>query len=253
MEGASARLTRALLAEARETAVLLPGEGSTAALVDCVLRDVLGRQRDGDGSSAVAVQRGATATVARTVIARARGSGALVFSGASLSLTDVRVDDTRGKAGDGTKGTGQHVQGGGAIDGERVAIRRAREVGLLAIEEGSRATLADVRVEDTLQRDCAATTCPDVGFGDGVVAALGASISLVRFVIARNARVGVLSAGEVRLRRGRIAGHPIGANVRPGGTDPAAWTEDVRFEDNERDVDAALLPIPDAAQPPPPR
>ena len=190
----------------------------------------------------------ADVTLERVMLLRNRGTGVIVSSASTMTLTDVLVQGTRGFASDDLKGTGLHAQRGGVITGSRVAVLANREVGILAIEGDSRITLSDVRVQGTLQRACALTTCPDVTFGDGLVAATNAQITLERFVVLDNARVGVLiGGGTVDLHIGRVSGNPIGANVQSPDFDIMRLSDGVVFSENGRNLDTMLLPVPDSS------
>lgn len=248
LEGSSAELERVLFSGHLETGVFATGTGSRVTLRDALIRDTEGRVSDGYGGSGVAASSNAGVTLERVMLVRNRGTGVIVSSASTLALTDVLVRDTRGFASDGLKGTGLHAQRGGVITGARVAVLANREVGLLAIEGDSRITLTDVRVEGTQQRECATTTCPDATFGDGLVAATNAQIVLDHFVVADNARVGVLvGGGTVDLHVGRVSGNPIGANLQTPGFDLMRLSDAVAFTDNGRNLDTMSLPIPDSS------
>jgi len=248
IEGSSAVLERVFMSGHRESGVLASGSGSRVTLRDVAITNTEGRVSDGGGGSGIAVQMSADATLERVVLQRNRGTGLIVGSSSTMTLSDLVVRDTRGFARDGLKGTGLHVQLGGLITGARVAVIANHEVGILAIERDSRVMLSDVRVEGTQQRECVTTTCPDVAFGDGLVAAIEAQITLERFVIADCARVGVLvGGGSVDLRAGRVSGNPIGANVQTPEFDFMRLTDGVVFSDNGRNLDTMLLPVPSSS------
>jgi hypothetical protein len=248
IEGSSAELDRVLLSGHLETGVLASDPGSAIVLRDTVVRDTEGRASDGYGGSAIAAQSSASVTLERVMLLRSRGTGVIVSSAATMTLTDVLVRDTRGFASDELKGTGLHAQRGGVITGSRVAVLANREVGILAIEGGSRVELSDVQVAGTQQRECALTTCPDVTFGDGLVSAIDAQIVLTRFVVADNARVGALvGGGSIDLHTGRVSGNPIGANIQTPAFDVLRLSDGVVFTGNGRNLDTNLLPVPSSA------
>ncbi len=245
IEGSSAVLERVFMSGHRETGVLASGSGSRVTLRDVVITDTEGRVSDGGGGSGIALQMNAEATLERVLLRRNRGTGLIVGSASTMTLSDLVVRETRGFAHDGLKGTGLHVQLGGLITGARVAVLANREVGILAIERDSRVMLSDVRVEGTLERECVTTTCPDVAFGDGLVAAIDAQITLERFVIADCARGGVVVGGaSVDLHGGRGSGNPIGANVQTPEFDFMRLADGVVFSDNGRNLDTMSLPVP---------
>ena len=49
------------------------------------------------------------------------------------------------------------------------------------------------------------------------------------------------------LHHGEVSGNLIGANVQTEDFELARLQDDVTYADNERDLDTALLPVPDPA------
>ncbi len=89
------------------------------------------------------------------------------------------MENGAGSPRDGLLGGGIFVQEDGVVRGSRVAVERAREVGVVALSGGS-IELSQIQVRETLPRRCASTTCPDAGLGHGV-AAIDGSVTLVDF------------------------------------------------------------------------
>jgi hypothetical protein len=131
----------------------------------------------------------------------------------------------------------------------RAHIEASRGAGLIAFDTETRVTATDLRVVGTLPFDCEATGCPGAGFG---VATRGATLDVERFVLEGNALAGaqVSRAGSLTLRDGVIADHPIGVNVQDAPFDEGAILDAVELRDNERNLDAQMLPIPEPVMPP---
>jgi hypothetical protein len=56
--------------------------------------------------------------------------------------------------------------------------------------------------------------------------------------------VQVADGGALDLVRGVVRGHPIGANVQVPDYDFDRLTTEVAYVDNDRNIDATLLPLP---------
>ena len=245
-DGAALDLTRVHVSGSREAAILATDPGSHVTLRHVVIEGTRGRASDGGGGSAIALQAGAAADLAQTLLDDSRGVALFLSSGSSVSLVDVTVRATGSEESDGRFGHGLHVQGGSAVDGERVWVDGSRSSGITALGAGSMVRLVDARVSDTRERECAATTCPELGFGDGVLSSLDATIDFERFVVEGSARAGVhVANGLMDLRQGSIVGNAIGAAIQTPGFDVARISDGVIFADNGRNVDMTSLPLPE--------
>jgi len=141
----------------------------------------------------------------------------------------------------GFTGRGANIQLGGGFDCTRCVFRECAEVGVFLHGEGGFSTLRELVVENTMVGDTS-------GAAMGVVAVLGAIGDVERFVIHRNAVAGLqmASGGNLNIRDGVVAEHPIGVNVQDATADPANLTDRVVYRDNERNLDSSGLPVPAA-------
>jgi len=245
-DGAQVELTQVLFGGNRELGLMIADESTTTALADVVVRGTLGRERDDLFGGGLAAQGGATVTAARTLLSGNLGIGAFAGSGSTLSLMDATVLDTESEGATGRFGVALQAQGGARVDGARIVVERSRQAALTAAEMGTVLTLSDLRVTDTRERACAATDCPDLGFGDGLISTLDAWIEVSRFVVGGSARAGVVIAGgTMDLHAGEIVGNPIGANVQTPGFDVMRISDGVAFRDNDRNLDMSALPLPE--------
>jgi hypothetical protein len=114
---------------------------------------------------------------------------------------------------------------------------------------GSRVVARNVEIENTLPNACSEAGTCDGGAGFGA-SADGGSIELSDFSIRSNALAGVqiTDGGSADLARGVIANNPIGVNVQDDPDyDFGRLTQDVRFVDNDRNIDSSVVPLPDTS------
>jgi hypothetical protein len=137
------------------------------------------------------------------------------------------------------------VQTGAVATVERALVRDNREVAVVAASPSTMLTLFDLVVERTAARACAPAACPEAGIGVGSY--LGASLRVERFRISDNHLIGLQVAedGEMDLANGLVSGHPVGVNVQVEGYDVMRLSNGVVFRDNETNLDARSLPVPD--------
>jgi hypothetical protein len=136
--------------------------------------------------------------------------------------------------------------GQGTANLERVLFHN--NVGGAILAFGELATLRgeDVTVTRTLERDCARTECIDEGLGIGVAAVDGADVTLTRFAVRQSALCGiqVVGASSLALADGLVSDNTIGLNVQSATVDLDALARSVVFINNERNLDSAVLPVP---------
>lgn len=204
------------------------------------------------------VANGSFVTVERLALTENRAQGLLVVSGehliggtgsvAMLDASDVAIIDTRSIEVDGVtglRGIGLNI-GGGAISIRRGLVRGNREVGILVMYPESQVDLQDVLIDQTKAQDCAETTCRETGAGMGITTAREGQLSLQRFRISHNALCGlqIADGALVTLAEGEISDNPIGANVQDEGYDLDLLSNDVRYVDNDVNMNDAPLPVP---------
>ncbi len=163
--------------------------------------------------------------------------------------TDLAISDTSGFEGEGNIGRAIDVEGGAAIELERVRIARSRGHGVIALG-GSSLALRELAMEDTDALSCAATSCPATAYGVGV-SAYGSRLSLDRFALRRAALCGVHLAppADVDLMHGLVAATPIAVCLDDPGYDTRRLSDDVLFVDNGRNLEAVSLPVPPPVPP----
>jgi hypothetical protein len=196
-----------------------------------------------------------------------RGRGIEALLGAELALERVRVEDnidvgfmvsqsgavvsdllvagTAPQPDSGWYGRGIIATGEGVtVEGERVHVVDNTEIGVYV--GVGRVTLSDVRIERTGPQPCH-LDCMGRHGGVGVFALDAGVAGLARFVIAENALAGLVLAngGRAPLTDGSIESHPVAVHAGDSAEAALAEIHDVVFVDNDRNVDATVLPLPD--------
>lgn len=242
-------LRRTSLTGPRQFAIAAGDPGAVVVLEDVTIAGV--RPHPSAVTSAgLELSAGARAELRRVLVSDVSGM-AILADGATTSaqLEDVTIEDLRGHLG-GTFGRALQLQRGATATLARVAIARAREVAL-AVTSGASARATDLAIRETLERECAVTTCAEAPAGMGIVA-LGATLTLERFAIERSRLCGVQIAdeGAIDARSGYVRANRIGACLQVPGYDPGRLSDGVVYLDNERNIDSTTLPVPDAFAPP---
>jgi hypothetical protein len=121
-----------------------------------------------------------------------------------------------------------------------------REVAFFVATETTHAVVTDLLVQNTRERACADTTCPDFRGGNAVGAFLGATMDMSRFVLSQGKLCGlqVATDGQVDLLDGVMRDHPIGVCLQNEGYELDRLTNGVRFVDNGVNLESTSLPVP---------
>ncbi|MGF1465441.1 MAG: hypothetical protein ACFCGT_04840 [Sandaracinaceae bacterium] len=246
--GAALTLTRGLIAHNRDAGVFAALPRTRVTLVDVAVVDTQPKEVDGDNGVGLAVQDGASLVLERGLVGRNRDVGVFVAGvGASASLTDVTVADTRARQGDGAFGRAVGVQEAARLTVERGVFERSLELGVYVTGADTMATLTDVAVRSTRQSACApgcATGANVAGINVGVFD--GGEARLVRFVLAEADVCGVHITGDsvLRLTDGVVREHPIAICLQSPGYPIALLNDGVRYEANDVRLEATTLPVP---------
>jgi hypothetical protein len=177
------------------------------------------------------------------------GTVGFAISGEATEVTgsNVSIEDTQAQAIDGEFGYGLEVSGGATLDLGAVRLADNRGLGVVVAGAGSIATLEEIVIEDTRERDCVADACAPLG--NGLDALYDGSMSVSRFRISGNPFCGVQIAlgGTLDLSDGVVAGNAVGANVQTEGFDLTRIQKNVRWTDNVVDLDSSDLALPEPA------
>jgi hypothetical protein len=149
-----------------------------------VVRDV-GRSPDGTSGRGVTVEVGGQLTLERTLIENVYDQGIFVAGeDSSASLTDVAVVEV-GPESSGEFGRGLAVEDGAQVQGDRVVVKRAQDLGVFALNAGTHVQLDRAVIRET--RGHAMTGA----VGRGLSVHDGARASLRQSWLDRNRDVGV--------------------------------------------------------------
>ncbi|MEM1415006.1 MAG: right-handed parallel beta-helix repeat-containing protein [Myxococcota bacterium] len=188
--GGRLSLERGLIADCLDYGVSAITDG-VAELRDLVVTGVRGRPPDEDGNFAGAglvTGRGGALTLERGFLFANRGYGVATIDG-SVTLGDVRVEDTRVVSGASRGGIGLHANAGFmGING--AVIEGSHETGLLLLSSAT-ADLSDLVVRDTqgLQDG-------PLRLGTGIFLGGGARTDLRRALVEGNRSVGIVVVEE---------------------------------------------------------
>jgi hypothetical protein len=245
-QGARADVERIVLERNRECGLLVADPRSRLDLRDAVVRDTDEEEGTRDFGRGIMVQESGHLAAARVRLERNEDIGVGIL-GATATLEDLEVIDTRSRAIDGWTGRGLEVGFGSEVTGARVRLAGNRDVGLIVGSPGTTLRLTDLEVTGTLERACVETDCSDAGNGFGIAVLLDAILDVDRFALCDSALGGLQIArgGQVDLHRGVVERNPIGVNLQVSGYDVSRLQDRVTYRDNERNLDATELPVPD--------
>ncbi len=171
IRGAALDAERVVVLRAADTGLRVRDRGTRARLVDLLIADAAPFQ-DGAPGRGIEIASGAEVELERALLVR-NGDG-IVVEDATLKLTDLRVAESTAQP-----GMALVAQGAADVQGDRLHVDRANEVGVHVRGAGSRAILRDVIVEGTTQR-------ADGTFGAGLYAYEMGRIEATRVVLRDN-------------------------------------------------------------------
>jgi len=221
---------------------------SRGTFSDVTLRDVAARP-DGTYGRGFEVQ-GTVVTIQRLLIEGAHGTGLLTGTGSSTTASHVEILDTFSNGPLLLSGHAVTVNSGAEAVITHARFLDNREATVVVFEEGSNLELTDVQIRRSLPRQCTDPRCAGFGGGIGLGIYEGGRATARDFIIAESALIGVqLARGELDLIDGEISGNPIGINLQVPDYPLESRTTRVSFRDNGRNIDAEILPLPDAVAP----
>ncbi len=251
--GAHVDASRLLIAESHEVGLLVHGEGTVVSLVGSVVRGTRPRTVDDRFGRGVVVQNGAHFDAQGLIVDESRDFGIFAMSlGTELTLADTAVLRTQPQASDGANGRGIGIQQEALVDGNRVRIDGAWQLGVVAASD-ARLELRNVDIANVGNVPCMNDACPEEALGYGAGAA-SATLRLEGFQIHDTATCGVFlspldefgGVPAVDLRSGTVSMSAIGACVQVEGYDLDRLTTDVAYRDNGTNLDSTMLPVPQA-------
>jgi len=175
-----------------------------------------------------------------------RQSGVAIGTAPSATVRDVVVRNLTT-----TNDITGHGVAFGSTNGvmmERVRVERVRGVGVAAVT-GATVMADHLLVQDVEERDCDPAVCGSQG-GSGVVSISGSTFTASGFAVRRVALCGLHaeSGAEIAASSGEVVESTIGACV-DDDYDLSRLMDDVRYRDNEANLDSGGLAVPDVALP----
>jgi hypothetical protein len=200
--------------------------------------------------TAVAVYLGGALEGDRMEIATHRQTGVVAADeGTTVAVDELHVDNGRGVPKDGTFGHGVDVLDGARFEAREVELEAVRGAGLRALGPAARVELGSLSVRDMDPLQCKPECSLLEGglvLGDGATAAMRAltvdGVPGCGFFVGDGAR---LDVDEGTVRRSTI-----GACIFSEAQDIEALARRLRFEDNERNLDAVSVPVPSVSSVP---
>jgi len=187
--GATLDGTRVIFGDNHDVGVIVGQAGSSARLVDSVVRDTRAQELDFGGGRGLNVQE-AGRLVAERLLVDGNLEIGLVASGpgTELTLTDVIVRDTAARERDGMLGRGIELQDGAHLAANRLVVRGNRHTGIFAADDRT-----EIVLEDAVVRNTAPQSSDDRG-GRGVNVQAGALVTAARLLVSSNHEVGIFAS-----------------------------------------------------------
>ncbi len=244
----SAQLERVLLEDNEQAGLVIVGATADAEITDLIIRGTRGQTSDGRFGRGMYLGDGSHARATSVLVEDNHETGiGADGAGTSLTLESVVVRRTESEAASGQFGVGLVAQNGATVNVQGGFFTDNREITIAARGDGTTVELVDVEVRDTAERACATSSCSGAGIGVGLGAYSNAQLDARDFVVDGNALAGIQLAGggTMDLHSGVVSSNPIGANIQTAGFDQARINDEVLYRDNQRNLDASGLPIPE--------
>jgi hypothetical protein len=246
-DGALASIIRGRVEANRQIGIAVDNLGTEVHLIDVAVVGTLPEEGTGSLGRGIHVQRGAQLQMLRGLLAENHETALLVATPYSLvGLDQVAIRDTRSEIGVGLAGRGIGVYESTLL-ARGIRLDRNREAGIMVDGATGRAVIEDAVIADTMERACATDLCAGAGGGVGAVSSDGASIDMRRFLVTRSAFIGIQLTrnGEMDLHEGEVSYNPIGANVQNDGFDIERLMDQVRYRENDVNLDSRQAHVPD--------
>jgi len=245
--GVSATIERALIDDNVGFGLFVASDGTDVTVTDVRITNTRQNVADSAGRGAE-VLLGAHLALERVHIENSIEIGYFV-SGSTTTVRDLVIARTQPQEDTGWYGRGIVVTGADAVmTGSRVHVFDNTELGIY-VDEGV-LTLDEVRVERTARQPCT-RDCMGKTAGIGLFVIDGGTATLTNFLLADNALAGLtlFEGSRAPLSNGAIVGHPVGIYSSDDTGVALSDLSDVELVDNERNIDAMLLPVPDTSIP----
>ncbi|MBM4355360.1 MAG: right-handed parallel beta-helix repeat-containing protein [Deltaproteobacteria bacterium] len=181
--GATAEVLRCEFKECSVSSVSVLGQGATASLSDCIIRDTAAKEPDAGTGRGIELQQEASLVADAVLVESNRFEGIGVADGSTADLSAMVVRSTIG-GGPQQVGRGLSVFGGGQATVTESVIAGNRDSGVFVMGAGSAVSLGGVLVADTLPNEVN-------GGGAGLIMSEGATLDVSDSWIRGNSGGGV--------------------------------------------------------------
>jgi hypothetical protein len=180
-------ISRAVIEDNLDLGLFAGGVDTTLTLSDVAVRGTRSQPADGLGGRALEVEDGASVDIQRTIFEDNRDTTlALTGTDSFVRATHLVIRETGPRDSDGRRGRAINLQSGARADLRQLFVERSGELAIYAAGDGTRLTLTDVLVRDTLGD-------PSMGnFGHGIAVRQNANADITRAYIARSRALGLL-------------------------------------------------------------
>jgi hypothetical protein len=178
---------RTLIERTPDLGIFVVGGTGMHRVEDVVLRDIVPRP-DGLDGHGIGVEEHASIALRRIFVTRA-SSMALAFFTSEVTLEDIDIVDAR-ENGLGRQGLGLFAGTATVLNGERVSIRDARDVGVFGQDTGTVMTFRDLRI------DGVESNTLDGRYGRGIDVERGAHLTVERGIVRNVRSVGVFAGAD---------------------------------------------------------
>lgn len=193
---------------------------------------------DAPGGLGLVVAHQGHASFERAVFEHNQGAAVFASTGGALVATDISLRDGA-PVREESSASGITTTTGGNVTLTRARIERANGYAVFAAGADASVTMEDVFIADTKPR-------PAMNGGTvGVLAYQGGAVRIKRFRLTRNGGFGfALQDGQIDATDGEVSGHVIGVNIVDTQYDVGRVDRDVSYVDNQRRLDAQVIPLP---------
>lgn len=188
--GATASVRRVVFDRNRGVGVRSSQSTTRLFMEDVIVRGTEAVELDQSLGRGLSVQGESTAEVRRAAFIGNREVGVLAARETRLVLEDALILDTRSRASDQVAGYGLNVQQGAQVEARRVLLARNRDVGVFAMQSGTRLVLQDAVVRHTASQEASRRS------GRGLNLQDGARVEVRRAMFSRNREYGIFATDE---------------------------------------------------------